>query len=129
MLYVDINDVCKAVRMYAMKIVSGEIRKEENSLSHVVNLCWPKPITIIELAHTIRNAITKLTKEKIRPRIEIVDKGQPILYKATDKQNLKVDISKVHRFLGITNLTNPKKSIERIVQTYLLKTREHCSSS
>ena len=117
MLYVDINDVCKAFRIYAKKILSGEIRKEENSLAHVVNLCWPKPITIIELAHIIRDTITKLTEGKVKPRIEIVDKGQPIPYEATNKQNLKVDISKVYRFLGITKLTNPKKSIERIVKS------------
>jgi len=117
MLYVDINDVCKAFKAYALKIINREIRKEENSLAHVVNLYWPKPITIIELARIIRNIITKLTKGKVKPRIEIVDKGQLILYGPTNKQKLKVDISKVYRLLGITKLTDPKKSIERIVES------------
>lgn len=120
MLYVDINDVCRAFKAYTMKIRSVEIRKEENSIAHVVNLGWPKPITIIELAHVIRDTITKLTEGKVKPKIEIVDKGQPLLYEVTDKQNMKVDISKVHRFLSITKLTNPQKSIDRIIRSRIM---------
>jgi len=120
MLYVDINDVCKAFKAYVMKIRSGEIRKGENSLAHIVNLCWPKPITIFELAHIIRNTIIKLTEGKVKPKIEIVDKGHPILYEITAKQNMKVDISKIRSFLGMTKLTNPQKSIERIIRNRIL---------
>lgn len=123
MLYVDINDVCKAYNVYVTKILNGEICKEKNSLTHVVNLCWPKPITIIELAHIIRNTITKLTEGKVKPKIEIVDKGQPILYEATNKQNVEVNISKVYRFLGIKKLTDPQKSIERIIRMSLQRGR------
>lgn len=119
MLYVDISDVCKAFEIYAKKILSGEVRKEGNSLTHVVNLCWPKPITIIELAHSIRNTITKLTDGKIKPRIEILDKGQPILFEAADKQKVKVDISKLYSFLGIKKLKDPQESIERIIRKAL----------
>lgn len=121
MLYVDINDVCKAFGIYATKILQAEISKEGNSLSHVVNLCWPQPITIIELTHLIRNAITKLSKGKLKPRIEIVDKGQPVLYDAADKEMVKVDISKFYSFLGIKRLMDPQSSIERIVENSLQK--------
>ena len=114
MLYVDVNDVCKAFKIYTMKILNDEICKEENGLAHVVNLCWPNPITIIELARIIRDTITKLTEGKVKPRIEIVDTGRSVLYEPTDK--VKVDISKVRRFLGITKLTNPEKTLERIIK-------------
>jgi len=123
MLYVDINDVCKAFRIYAMKILNGEIRKEENSLAHVVNLCWPKPITIIELAYIICDAIIKLTEGKIKPRVEIVDRGQTILFEAADKQKLEVDIGKVYHLLGIRKLKDPQKSVERIIGKVLQKHR------
>ena len=128
MLYVDINDVCKAFRIYVTRILSGEIRKEKNSLAHVVNLCWPKPLTIIELAHITRNAITKLTEGKIKPRIEIVDKEQPILFEAADKQKVKVNIVKVQRLLGIKRLKDPQESIERIVKKTLQKDSAHAFS-
>ena len=119
MLYVDVKDVCRAFEIYATKIIGGEIRKEENGLAHVVNLCWPKPVTILELAQLVRDTIAKSTEGKIRPRIEIVDEGKPICYKPSAKQKLKVDISKVRRFLGITKLANPKKTIDRIIRASL----------
>ena len=119
MLYVDINDVCRAYKLYALKILNGEIRREKNGLAHVVNLCWPNPITIIELAGIIQNTITKLTEEKVKPKIEIVDKCRPVLYEPTDKHKVKVDISKVRRFLGIAKLTDPERTIERIVRASL----------
>jgi len=125
MLYVDISDVCRAFRIYATKILSGEIRKEENSLAHIVNLCWPKPVTIIELAHTVRDAITKLTEGKIEPQIEIVDKRQPILFEAADKQKLRVNIGKVQRLLGMKRLKDPRSSIERIVKKALQEDISH----
>jgi nucleoside-diphosphate-sugar epimerase len=120
MLYVDINDVCKAFEIYTGKILTGEVPKEGNSLSHVVNLCWPEPMTIIELAQTVKEVIVKLTKKRLNPKVEILDEGQPILYDATDKEKLKVDISKLRRFLGMTKMTSPKASLERLVQTSLL---------
>lgn len=125
MLYVDINDVCKAFGIYAAKILNGEVSKEQNSLSHVVNLCWPDPMTIIELANTVKDAIVKLTRKRLDPKIEIIDEGQPILYDAADKEKLKADISKLERFLGITELTSPKASIERLVRSALLNTAEN----
>lgn len=121
MLYVDVNDVCRAYCAYATKILSGEIRKEENSLAHVVNLCWPKPITIVELAYMVRDTIIKLTNGKIKPQVEILDSGQPILFEEADKEKLKVDISKVHRLLGIKQLKNPQESIEEITRNAIQK--------
>ena len=55
MLYIDIGDVQKGVESYAKRILSGVIRKGANSLHHVVNLCWPDPVTIFELAEIVRD--------------------------------------------------------------------------
>jgi len=117
MLYVDINDVCKAYNAYAMKIFKGEIHKEDNSLAHVVNLCWPKPITIIELSHMIRDTIIRFTKGRVKPEIEIIDTGEPILHMAKNKEKTKVDISKVQQLLNLRKLVNPQNTIERIVKS------------
>jgi nucleoside-diphosphate-sugar epimerase len=119
MLYVDINDVCTAFKIYADKILRDGVHKDGNSLSHIVNLCWPEPITIVDLAHLVRNAIVRLTKKKLDPKIEIIDQGQPILYDPTDKDDLNADISKLKRFLGMTELTNPEACIERLVKASL----------
>lgn len=117
MLYVDIMDVCKAFRVYAMKILSGQIPKGENSLAHVVNLCWPKPMTIFDLAHLVRNTIIGITNGSIKPEIEVVDRKQPVLYQAGDKQKVKVDIGKIQQLLDIKKLKDPRESIERIVMS------------
>jgi UDP-glucose 4-epimerase len=119
MLYVDVDDVCKAFRVYATKILQGEIHKEENSFTHVVNLCWPKPITIIDLAQIIREKVISVTKGKVRPEIEIVDLDKPILYSVHDKENIKVNIRKAQQFLGLKELEDPRNSIERIVRVRL----------
>lgn len=116
MLYVDINDVCRAFHTYSHKILSGAIQNnKENSLEHVVNLVWPQPITILGLSHMIRNSIDKFSYGMIKPSIQIVDKGLPSPYTPQSKKKLKVNINKVQHFLHIKP-TNPKKSIERIVK-------------
>lgn len=117
MLYVDINDVCKVYKTYVSKILSGEIRKQANSLAHVVNLCWMKPITIIELSHMIRDIIIRLTKRKVQPKIEVIDMGKPIRYTVEDKNRIKVDQSKLQQLTGLKQLTSPRESIARIVQS------------
>lgn len=124
MLYVDINDVCKVYKTYVLKILNGEIRKQANSLAHVVNLSWPKPITIIELSYMIRDTIIRLTKERVKPRIEIIDVGKPILYTAENKNLIKVDQSKLQQLIGLKELTSPQESIERIVKSRISHQRK-----
>lgn len=116
MLYTDLNDVCKAFEAYATKILSGEIRKEGASLSHMVNVYWPEPITILELAETVRDAVVKHSHGKIRPEIQIVDKGQPILFKPEDKDLMKVNVSRVKSLLGLKRLTDTRRTIEELVK-------------
>jgi UDP-glucose 4-epimerase len=116
MLYIDINDVCRAYHAYSLKILNGTMQSDrKNSLDHVVNLVWPQPITILELSHMIKNSIEKFSYRRIKPSIEIIDKGLASPYTLQSKKKLKIDINKAHKFLHI-KLTNPQKSIERIVK-------------
>jgi len=124
MLYTDMNDVCKAFEAYATKILGGEIQKEGASLSHMVNVYWPEPITILELAETVRDAVVKHSRGKIRPEMEIVDKGQPVLFKPENKDLMKVDVSKVKSFLGLKRLTDSKGTIEKLVKERLQEKRD-----
>lgn len=121
MLYVDINDVCRVFEAYTRKILNGEIRKEGNSLTHIVNLCWPEPITILKLATMVRDAIVKYSEDRIRPKIRVIDIGQPSFFTAENSESIKVDVSKVKKLLGLENLTSPKESIEKLVKGRISK--------
>jgi UDP-glucose 4-epimerase len=122
MLYVDINDVCYAFEAYVKKILEGEINKS-NSLDHIINIYYPEPITILELAEIVKNAIAKLTNENIVPRIEIVDQGLEPLFQENDKLRFKVDVGKSFKVLGMNKLTHPREAIERIVRYRLQSSR------
>ncbi len=115
MLYVAIDDVCKVFKLYIEKIIKGHTLTElaDNT---IYNLFYPKPITILELAETIKEAVTQHTRGKISPEIKIVDKGLPILFDPNEKQTLNVDITKTMNFFGIKKLKNPKETIFEIVK-------------
>lgn len=127
MLYVDINDVCRAFEAYIKGILSGEVEKGKDSISNIVNLCWPSPITIIELANIVREAIMELTKGKVRPKIEVTDKKLPLLHTSGDAKKVQVDIARLERFLGIKELKNPRESIRRIIRERLSSPRTYTS--
>lgn len=116
MLYADVNDVCETFEAYSTKILTGNVCAGEASLSHVVNVYWPQPVTILELAEMIREAIINCSDGRIMPEIEIADKGQPIIFTSKDKDLIKVDTSKVKAFLGLKRMTSPKETIERLVR-------------
>jgi len=116
MLYVDINDLCKAFEVYVKKILNNEINKEGGSLARIVNLAWPEPVTILELATMVRDAIVRYSGGSLKPEIKIIDTGQPNLYRDEDKTLITVDMTKTKEFLGIQELTTPKQAIERIIE-------------
>jgi len=117
MLYVDIEDVCKAYKRFAMKIVEGKLEKTGNSLSRVVNVYYPEPITILELAEIVRDAITKHTHGIVKPPIEVIDQGKPMLFKKEDKDKMKVNVKKAKELLGLEKFTSPIESIEKIIKS------------
>jgi len=116
MLYVDIEDIVKSYETFAKKILNDEIEKTGNSLSYIVNVYYPEPIIILELAEFVRDAIVKYTNGKIVPPIEVVDQGKPMLFTKEDKYRIKVDITKAKKLLGLEKLISPRESIEKIVK-------------
>jgi UDP-glucose 4-epimerase len=116
MLYVDLRDVCEAYELFAKKILSKEFEKTDNSLSHIVNVYYPNPITILELARLVKDAIIECTDGKVTPQIDVVDQGKPLLFSETDKDRIRVDITKAKNLLGLGQFTDPKESIGRIVK-------------
>ena len=117
MLYLDVRDACRAYEAYALKILNGELEKTENSLAHIINVYYPKPITILKLAEIVKNAVIKCSHGKIIPRIEIMDRGLPILFEEKDVESIEADISKARNYLGIRKLKSPQESINQIVAT------------
>ncbi|MGE5637574.1 MAG: NAD-dependent epimerase/dehydratase family protein, partial [Chloroflexota bacterium] len=126
MLYVDVADVCTAFKMYARKIIDGEVAENENSLAHIVNLYWPTPITVFDLAKAVSEATTKLTQGKIQPKIEIIDNGLPVLFEENDKLKMRANTDKINQFLGITSMTDPYTTLEKLIAK---KFHETCTSA
>jgi UDP-glucose 4-epimerase len=116
MLYVDVNDVAKAFRIYARRILDGEVDKSGGSLRRVLNLMYPEPVTVLELAEMVRDVVAELTGGRVVPRIEVVDQGLPSLFDPDAKRRFKVDVSRTLSFLGLDRLTSPRESIERIAK-------------
>ena len=119
MLYVDINDVCRAYSCYIENVLNGKIIKSANSLHSIVNVCYHEPVTILELAEMVRTSIISNSRGQIQPKISIVDKGIPPLFSSEDKTKIRVDIGKAKDLLGIDSLIAPKESIDRIVRSKL----------
>jgi len=121
MLYVDIQDVCLAFERLATKILGGR-----HETVNVVNLVWPTPITIIDLARIVRTQFFRLTHGQIKATIQVIDKGVKEAYTPTDKKRFTADISKARDLLG-RKLTSPRQSIERIIRQRLSSHREYTS--
>jgi nucleoside-diphosphate-sugar epimerase len=118
MLYVDIQDVCDAFETFATRILTGEMAKE-NVTEKIINLMWPQPLTIIELARIISGIVAQSTNNRDRPQIRVIDKGIRSFYSPKDKNRFKADISKALRFLGKKKLISPEESLKRIIQNRL----------
>jgi len=116
MLYLYIDDLCKVFGAYVDKILNGELAGSDSN-GGIYNLFNPQPITILELAETIREAISTHTRGKITPKIEIVDKNLPVLFNPDEKQALHADIDKTLSFFKIKALTSPRDAVFEIVKT------------
>ena len=120
MLYVDIKDVCRAFENFAKKILGNKTEYEKNGTTYIVNLFWPYPITILDLAYLIMETIIKQSNGKIRPNIEIMETEEQGTNNPEDKELLKVDITNTKKLLNLTQLTDPAQTIERIVKHKIL---------
>lgn len=116
MLYANIGDICRAFEAYTNGILNNEIEKGSNSLAHIVNVYYPEPITILELAKIVKESVIECTNRKIMPKIEIVDQGIPSMFKENDKNRIKVDTNKAEKLLGLKKLKSPRESIIEIIK-------------
>ena len=119
MLYANIGDISRAFETYAKKILANEIEKSDNSLAHIVNVYYPEPITILELAEIVKESIIECTSGKVMPKIEILDKGIPPLFNGEGKYRIKVNVEKARLLLGLEKLKSPKESVTEIVKLRL----------
>ena len=119
MLYVAIDDICKAYENLIKTILNGKFERTKNSLSHIVNVYYPKPITILQLAEIVRKAIVRYSKGQVNPQINIVDQGKPLLFHKEDKNKIKVDVTKAEKLLNLKDLMSPAESIDKIVKIRL----------
>lgn len=116
MLYVDLDDVCNIFSVYVDKIIRKKIAKNNNGLDNIINVYWPKPLTIYDLALLIRNSIIENTEEKIIPEIEVVDFGEPMLFDENDKNLMRIDQTRINNFLDDVELTDPKDTINKLIK-------------
>ena len=114
MLYLYIGDLCRVFGAYIDKILSGELVGSDSN-GGIYNLFYPKPITILELAETVKEAISKHTQGNFVPEIEIVDKSMPVLFSPDEKHTLNADIGKTLSSFRIKGLKSPREAIFDIV--------------
>jgi UDP-glucose 4-epimerase len=119
MLYVDILDICKAYDNFAKRITDGKLSKQTPQLPHIVNVVWPEPITILDLAELVKKVIKEKTKGRVDPLIQVKDTGLPAAFSPDDKSKFRIDSTKALSLLNMSTLTSPRDSIVRIVESYL----------
>jgi nucleoside-diphosphate-sugar epimerase len=121
MLYVDINDVCRAFYSYSNKIIENKVSKNKNSIEHIYNILWPQPINIEDLANIIRDLVIEITNGNLIPKIEIIDTKKQILFHKEDKNKISLSVDKIIKELNLKELTDPKITLEKIIRERLKK--------
>jgi UDP-glucose 4-epimerase len=105
--------------LFVTKILYERAIKTQKSIDQVVNVYYPEPITILDLAKIVQKTIIRETQNKLKPTIEIVDTNQPMMFAEDDKSTIKVDIGKVKSFLGINTLISPAESVSNLIKEKL----------
>jgi nucleoside-diphosphate-sugar epimerase len=119
MFFADINDTAKAYVSFAKGILDGRIPTGNDSFHHIINVYLPQPITVLELANIVAKTIERVTDGRIRPKVEIVDKGVDSPFTAEDKDRVWGDMRKSREVLQAEPKTSVEESIERIVRARL----------
>jgi UDP-glucose 4-epimerase len=122
MLYVSIQDVCAAFGNLATRIINNK-----QKTANVVNLVWPIPMTIIDLARIVRTELLKLTHGQMKARIQVIDKGIKPTYTPKDKKRFTADITKARELLRPRQLISPRQTIEQILRQRLSSHTQHTS--
>ena len=115
MFYVSVNDVCRTIE----KLIDYIINKNPqttNSIDHIMNVAYPDPISILDLAKIVQESVQKLSNGKINPEISIIDKSIPESGNPDDKNKIHLDISKIKNYFNINSLQNPKDVIDELIK-------------
>ncbi len=120
MLYVDIVDICHGYANFVRRALNPNPANRDEGGTHIVNMVWPEPITILELAELVRDAVMEKTKGMVAPSIEVKDTGDPPLFTADAKTRFKVDTRKAEELVGKIGMTNPRDSIRRLVENRVM---------
>ena len=115
MFYVSVNDVCKTMEKFISYIVSKK-PQSTNSIDHIMNLAYPDPISILDLANTIQKSVQTLSDGKINPEISIIDKSVPETGDPDDKNKIHLDISKIKNYFEIDSLEKPEDTINELIK-------------
>jgi UDP-glucose 4-epimerase len=112
MLFVDVDDVCKAYEVVVGKVLEGGLR----GVNNVFNIVYPEPVTVIELAEYVKQIVYEETEGRINPSIEVVDKGLPSAFTPEDKHRFQVKIERIMELLGNHVLKHPKETLRNLVK-------------
>jgi len=112
MLFVDVEDVCKAYEVVVDRVLEGGLR----GVNNVFNIVYPEPVTVIELAEYVKQIVYEETGGRINPCIEVVDKGLPAAFTPEDKHRFQVKIEKAKGVLGLVSLKSPLESLRTLIQ-------------
>ena len=115
MLFVDIEDVCKAYEVAVGRVLEGGLR----GVNNVFNIVYPEPVSVIELAEHIKQIVSEETGGRINPSIEVVDKGLPPVFTLEDKHRFQVKIDRTRYVLGLNRLKYPVGSLRTLIKEYL----------
>jgi UDP-glucose 4-epimerase len=118
MLYVSITDICRAATNFTNLIIEQK-KSSNHSIDHVMNVAYPHPISVLDLAEIISNSVNHHTDGKIKPEISIVDQGIEEIGNSTDKDNIELDISKIQQILKLEKLITPSEQIDLLIKTKL----------
>lgn len=113
--FIHLDDICKSLTSMILKLKKNDRILRDNK-NHVLNLSYPEPITILDVAKMVRDSVTRYSLKKISPQVKIIDKGISNDYTKGDKQKAKHDISKIRRVLGVNNLIEPKIAIQNEIK-------------
>jgi nucleoside-diphosphate-sugar epimerase len=116
MLFVDVDDVCKAYEVVVGKVLEGGLR----GVNNVFNIVYPEPVTVIELAEYVKQIVYEETEGRINPSIEVVDKGLPSAFTPEDKHRFQVKIDRIRELLSGYVLKHPKETLRKIVKSFYI---------
>ncbi len=115
MFYVSVSDICQTMEKFIEYILNNKSDSTTN-INHVMNVAYPEPISILDLAETIQEIVKRLSSGKINPQISIVDKSIPEIGNPDDKNKIHLDISKIKKYFDINSLQTPKDTIEELIK-------------